>query len=199
MTQQIPLGQGAFALVDDADYDPLRRFEWWLSKNGYAVGFVPVDGKFRLTYMHRLILNAGTGQLVDHINRNPLDNQRANLRLATSRQNGQNKRTSRLSHTHLKGVGWHKRRCRYHARIQFQGIRYHLGFFDDAREAALAYDAAARMLFGEFALLSTTPTKRLHDPWPFLWLSGSHGAAFSLTVPSRNLWQEHNQAAHPSW
>jgi hypothetical protein len=152
MTQSIPLGQGAFALVDDADYDPLRRFEWWLSKNGYAVGFVPADGKFRLTYMHRLILNAAPGQLVDHINRNPLDNQRTNLRLATPRQNGQNKRISRLSHTHLKGVGWHKRRCRYHARIQFQGIRYHLGFFDDAREAALAYDAAARTLFGEFAL-----------------------------------------------
>jgi hypothetical protein len=152
MTQHIPLGQGAFALVDDADYDQLKRFEWWLSKAGYAVGFVPLDGKFRLTYMHRLILNAGPQHLVDHINRNPLDNQRANLRLATAQQNGQNKRISGLSHTGLKGVGWHRRRCRYHARIQFQGIRYHLGFFDDAQEAAQAYDSAARTLFGEFAL-----------------------------------------------
>jgi hypothetical protein len=152
MSQQIPLSQGTFALVDDDTYAQLKPHEWFLSGPGYAVGFVPVNGKFTLTYMHRLVLKAKPEQLVDHINGDPLDNRRCNLRFATPQQNGQNKQLNSLSQTQLKGVGWHKRRCKYHARIQLQGLRYHLGFFDDPQEAALAYDYAARRLFGPFAL-----------------------------------------------
>ena len=152
MSQSISLGQNQFAIVDDNDYARLNLYQWFLSKTGYAVGFVPgSDGRFQLVYMHRFILNAGPDQLVDHINGQPLDNRRQNLRLVTPQQNGQNKRLSPLSCTGLKGVGWHKRRHKYHARIQLQGIRYHLGFFDDAETAALAYDEAARRLFGAFA------------------------------------------------
>lgn len=153
MCKSIPLSQGVVALVDDEDYERLRQYTWFLSGTGYAVGFVPANGRFDLVYMHRLILNVGPEQLVDHVNPgDKLDNRRNNLRLATPRQNGQNKRVSAISTTGLKGVGWHKNRRKYHARIQIQGTRYHLGFFDDAREAALAYDSAARTLFGAFAL-----------------------------------------------
>jgi hypothetical protein len=141
------------------------------------VGFVPVNGRFELVYMHRLILNAGPDQLVDHVNRNKLDNRRCNLRLATPQQNGQNKRVSPLSNTHLKGVGWHKRRRKYHARIQLQGMRCHLGFFQDAELAALVYDAAARTLFGDYALCNSIPTSGLHDVSAFWWLTGSSSAA----------------------
>jgi len=152
MTKQIPLGQSTFALVDDADYDHLAQYEWFLSKTGYAVGVVPSDGKFQVVYMHRYLLNAPPTHVVDHINGNALDNRRENLRLATPRQNVQNKSVSPLSATGLKGVGWHKRRRKFHARIQLQGVRVHLGFFEHAKDAALAYDAAARALFGPFAL-----------------------------------------------
>jgi hypothetical protein len=159
MTHQIPLQNGTCALVDDDDYDRLHRFPWFLSGTGYAVGLVPVNGRFEPVYLHRLILNAGPDRQVDHVNGNKLDNRRCNLRLATPQQNSQNKRVSPLSATHLKGVGWHKRRCKYHARIQLQGMRCHLGFFEDAESAALAYDAAARTLFGEFAVCNY-PEKR---------------------------------------
>lgn len=152
MVQQIPLGKSASALVDDADYEHLTQYDWFLSKTGYAVGLVPREGKFQVVYMHRYLLNAPPTHVVDHINGSALDNRRANLRLATPQQNVQNKCVSPLSATGLKGVGWHKRRRKFHARIQLQGVRVHLGFFDDARTAALAYDAAARALFGPFAL-----------------------------------------------
>jgi len=152
MTRSISLNFDTVALVDDADYDKISTYNWFLSGSGYAVGFVPVEGKFKLTYLHRFILDAQPGQIVDHINGHSLDNRRANLRLATAQQNGQNKRISPLSTTGLKGVSWHRARNKYHARIQLQGIRYHLGFFEDAETAALAYDAAARLLFGEFAV-----------------------------------------------
>jgi hypothetical protein len=152
MVRHIPLGPKTATVVDDADYDQINAYNWFLSGTGYAVAFVPVDGRFKLTYLHRFLMDAQPGEMVDHCNGDALDNRRNNLRLATPQQNGQNKRLSPLSTTGLKGVGWHKRRGRYHARIQLQGIRYHLGFFDDAETAALAYDAAARRLFGAFAM-----------------------------------------------
>jgi hypothetical protein len=152
MSKSIPLSQGRVALVDDADFDRLTAYKWFLSGTGYAVGFVPGDGKFRLEYMHRFIMKAAEGQLVDHINGDSLDNRPTNLRFASPHQNLQNKRLSSLSLTGLKGVGWHKDRRKYHARIQLQGIRYHLGFFDDPETAGQAYDCAARRLFGGFAV-----------------------------------------------
>ena len=153
MSKSIPLSQGKSAFVDDEDYDRLSAYQWFLSGTGYAVGFVPGgNGKFRLEYMHRFIMQAAEGQLVDHINGDLLDNRQTNLRFATPRQNLQNKRLSSLSLTGLKGVGYHRDRRKYHARIQLQGIRYHLGFFDNPETAALAYDFAARRLFAEFAV-----------------------------------------------
>ena len=152
MTKQIPLNGDVATCVNDSDYERVLPFTWFLSGTGYAVGFVPVDGRFQLTYLHRFLMDAQPGQIVDHINGDSLDNRRDNLRLATPQQNGQNKRLSPLSTTGLKGVGWHRKRNKYHARIQLQGIRYHLGFFEDAETAAQAYDAAARTLFGEFAV-----------------------------------------------
>ena len=80
MSKAIPLTQNNSALVDDEDYDRLKSYQWFLSGPGYAAGFAPVDGRFKLTYMHRLILNASPDQLVDHINGNTLDNRRQNLR-----------------------------------------------------------------------------------------------------------------------
>src|SRR5690606_29779103 len=150
----ISLNDDTVTMVDDADHDRVEPYDWFLSGSGYAAGFVPVEGKFKLIYLHRFLLNAQPGEIVDHINGCALDNRRANLRLVTSEQNGQNKRLSALSATGLKGVGWHKARRKYHARIQLQGIRYHLGFFEDAPSAAQAYAAAARVLFGAFAVLN---------------------------------------------
>jgi len=151
VSHQIPLGKEKFTLVDGIDFDRLKNIPWFLSGTGYAVGFMSVGSRPRLVYLHRFLMNAQPGQLVDHINGDALDNRRENLRLATARQNVQNKCVSPLSATGLKGVGWHKRRRKFHARIQLQGVRVHLGYFEDARSAALAYDAAARMVFGSFA------------------------------------------------
>ena len=153
MSHHIPLQGGKVARVDAADHAQLKDLDWFVSKDGYAVGFVPNgDGHFKLQYMHRLILQPDPEEVADHINGDTLDNRRANLRIATRQQNTQSKRLSSLSETRLKGVGWHKERGKYHARICLQGIRYHLGFYADAETAALAYDEAARLLFGEFAL-----------------------------------------------
>ena len=151
MSKQIRLGQGKVALVDDADYEVLKEGTWFCSGKGYALGIIPVNDRFPLVYMHRVILKAPKGQQVDHIDGDRLNNVRSNLRLVTSQQNQLNKRASSKSRTGLKGVHWHTLRNKYEARIQHQGLRCHLGYFDDREMAALAYDEAARRVFGAYA------------------------------------------------
>jgi len=103
--------------------------------------------------MHRAILNAPPRMDVDHINGNGLNNTRENLRLCTRSQNMMNQRlkggTSRF-----RGVSWLKGGAKWHAQVRANGKRLHLGLFTDETEAAMAYDAAARELFGDFARLN---------------------------------------------
>ena len=155
MVRQIHLPHGLVARVDDDDFEWLNQHQWFLAKGttrGYYAGRrVNVDGKTVQLYMHREILAVPAGLFVDHIDRDPLNNCRSNLRVATRQQNLCNK-----FHAHqasgFKGVFPHRRRFR--ARIQARGKTHNLGSYGTAREAAEAYDAAAILLHGEFAALN---------------------------------------------
>ena len=93
--------------------------------------------------LHRVIMVAKDGELVDHINMNPLDNRRCNLRLATSSQN--------IANQFKKGYTYRKDRGKYHARIRFQGKEVSLGMHDTEEEARLSYMTAHVKYFGEFS------------------------------------------------
>lgn len=151
MPQYLPLTRGVFALVDDSDYATLAQWKWLYVGSGYAGRFVTAHGKKSLVYLHRYLLNPAPDQRIDHINGDRLDNRRENLRLVTVRQNHQNRRRSQHSRSGYKGVCWHKAARKWDARITVQGVRVHLGYYDDAETAALMYDAAARHLFDEYA------------------------------------------------
>ncbi len=103
--------------------------------------------------MHRQIMGAPAGMVVDHVNHKTLDNQRENLRVCTQSQNNANQRKTRGA-SRFKGVAWHKRTGKWHARIGKNGRRHHLGCFNNEALAAQAYNAAALEHFGEFALLN---------------------------------------------
>jgi hypothetical protein len=111
--------------------------------------------------MHRqLIPDVPAGLVIDHINADGLDNRHANLRLATVAQNAANSRP-RKSRAGLKGVTFAKGKNRWRASIVANGSRIHLGYFRDPRDAAKAYDAAAKKYFGEFAYLNLSQDIRL--------------------------------------
>ena len=158
-TVRIPLTQGKIALVDAADAEWLSGFRWCAQKapnTYYAKRHMRmVGGKVEQIYMHREILAAPRGVMVDHENGNGLDNRRGNIRLCSTGQNQHNRAANRGGMaSRFKGVTWHNRLGKWIARVSAGGHRRHLGVFGDEIEAAKAYDDAARVLHGEFARLN---------------------------------------------
>jgi hypothetical protein len=101
------------------------------------------------TYLHRLVINAKRGQIVDHINGNGLDNRSENLRISNFSENRQR---SRHVINQYRGVSLH--RGKFQSKIWFKGQCRYIGTFSNALDAARAYDCAARQLFGEHAFLN---------------------------------------------
>ena len=136
--------QVAVTFVDDKDYDLLSRYHWTLQSHGYVRTYI--EGK--AVYMHRMIV--GGEKEIDHINRNKRDNRRLNLRFCTRSQNNANKRKE----SGFVGIRWEQDRRKWLARIGYNGRTINLGRYEDEREAALAYDKAAKEYFGDFAQLN---------------------------------------------
>lgn len=95
--------------------------------------------------MHRFITNCPKGLVVDHINRNPADNRRCNLRICTQFENNKN-RSNNTSGTI--GVTWHSKSKKWRATIEKNGKRYELGEFKDKDKAIQARLKAEQELFG---------------------------------------------------
>ena len=93
--------------------------------------------------------------IIDHKNGDGRDNRVANLRLATYAQNSQNrKKVSKKCGSKYKGVTFSKKLKKWRAQICFNGIKKHLGYYEDEVAAAKAYDCAALKYHGEFAKLN---------------------------------------------
>jgi hypothetical protein len=154
----IPLTQGKIAIVDDADFEQVSRFRWCASRD-YSGGFVVMrvdlsSGRRKTILMHRQLLGLTDPKIdTDHINHNTLDNRRANLRICTHQQNIFNMKL-RSHSSKFKGVSWHKQCRKWEGYIEVNDKKIHLGLFEDEREAAKAYNAAAKKYFKEFACLN---------------------------------------------
>ena len=142
----------AYSEIDE----PLVRAHTWYGKVSntsgkiYVATTVKIDGRKTTRYLHRMIVGCGPSVRVDHQDRNTLNCQRGNLRIATHYENNSNRGV--WGHVSYKGVDRPGRRFR--ARITYEGIIWPLGVYDAAEDAARAYDAQAHRLFGEFAYLN---------------------------------------------
>ena len=145
---KIPLTQGKEAIVSAEDYDYLMQWKWCAHKDGnkfYAVRYLGAR-------MHREILKRMGIEAAhtDHIDGDGLNNVRENLRGCTAAENQRNRGKQRNNTSGEKGVSWHKRDRKWHARIMLNGKSKHLGCFNNPQAAKEAYAKAARELHGEF-------------------------------------------------
>ncbi len=155
----ILLTQGKVAIVDDEDYGRLSMHKWhvqYIPANGtyYAMRGVRDGERHKSLGMHREILDAPEGTCVDHINHDPLDNRRANLRFCTHAGNMRNRVKHCQSSSRFKGVWLNKPRAKWRAGLKVNGQSVMVGTYGDEIEAAQAYDEAALHYFGEFASLN---------------------------------------------
>lgn len=151
---QVQLSRGLTAIVDDADLHLLTGYSWYakpiIRETGGFYACATIGGK--TTYMHRLLLAARKGEIVDHANGDGLDNRRANIRLCSLSQNNANSERGKGASTGLRGVY-----------LNHNGFRASVGrgkamWKGPTRKnpivAAVDYDREAARRFGKFARLN---------------------------------------------
>ena len=123
--------------------------------HGYKGVSLCKNGKVKSFRVHRLVgmaflENPDNKEMIDHIDNNPSNNNVKNLRWATSSDNGCNQDKYKNNKSGYKGVSFNKPTNKYRALININGKLKHLGLFETAEEASVAYEAKAKEIHKEF-------------------------------------------------
>jgi len=156
--KKIKLTRGKFAIVDDEEYEWLNKYKWYCDYKGYANRAEKRSEtgrqKRKSLAMSRDIMKPPDGLLVDHINHNPLDNRKINLRICTISENMRNRKMAKNCKSGYKVVCFRKDRNSWIAYIKHSGRSWVLKHCKTKEDAALVYNEKAKELFGEFAYLN---------------------------------------------
>lgn len=161
-TVEITTKDGTVFLIDKADFELVNAHKWHASlrkdkKTKSIAGSVRIDGEKKVMFLHRFLLNPPKGLYVDHINRNPLDNRRSNLRICTHEENARNTTIHKDNTTGYKGI--YPDQGKYSVVVMKDRKRFYGGWFADPVEAARKYDELALKHHGEFASLNFPITR----------------------------------------
>ncbi len=184
MSIPFSLYNGKLVLIDEEDYERLSEYRWLddTKHDGtypYA-NFPRGDGRYKKVYLHRFVMNAEKGQFVDHINGNPYDVRKDNLRFCTSAQNGQNRGLPSLNTSGHKGVCWDVSKQKWHVQIASEGKCAYAKRFDTFEEAVEAHEREIVRIHGKFARLEWED--RQHDYF-LKWTEESILAASARQIP----------------
>lgn len=142
-----------YALVDNEDFDYLNQWDWYTERKGYVRRVKYIDGKFTSILLHREVMKAPKGMLVDHRKGNRWDNRKSKLRICTNTENVRNSKKKKDNTSGYKGVSWHPASGFWRARVHADGKEY-TSYHRIKKAAARAYNKKAKELFGEFARLN---------------------------------------------
>jgi hypothetical protein len=141
------------AIVSDEDFKYLNQWEWLCQKNGNTFYVHRYENKKRIL-IHRIIMNAKPNQKIDHRFGNGLDNRRSKLRICTSQQNSFNSKSHLDSTSKFRGVCWDDVNKKWVAQISIKGKPTKIGRFLKEKDAAIAFNKAAKKHHGKFANLN---------------------------------------------
>lgn len=156
MTKELTIRGGHKVLIDDADWDLVQGYNWYVAALKRKYPYFHIRANYRIegevvhVLMHRLIMDAKQGQIVDHINSDSADNRRENLRFVTRGQNMQNSKARAHSKSGVRNVSFEARSGLFLATVRADKVRYRKRF--KSMEDASAWATAKRKeLHGEFA------------------------------------------------
>lgn len=153
-------GKTLYSLVDDDVYKWAKNYNWHGKeyKTNYRtiiyVGrYIQKNYRRKFVKLHQLVIGMSIdGKLTDHKNRNSLDNQRHNLRFATSQENSMN--ASPYKNKKHKGIIFRKDMNKWRSRIRYNNKLINIGHFVNKNDALNAYNMKAKELFKNFAVLN---------------------------------------------
>lgn len=135
-------------IIDTEDVDLVKQYSWNLSKNGRHTQYCKSN---QVGPLHRLIVNAPKGMVVDHINHNGLDNRKCNLRICTNQENICNCEIPKNNKSGCKGVYWAKDKHKWTVQVTVDNKTIYIGRYDSLEEAIMARKEASKKYYGEFA------------------------------------------------
>ena len=142
--------------IDEEDYQKIIGYKIYVTKCGKRGAEYPaITHKGKLAYLHRFLFNPDKNLIIDHIDRDPFNLERSNIRQCTRTENNRNRgKQKRKCSSVYKGVCWNKIYKKWQVEITVNRKAVGLGYYDNELEAALAYNKAAQEHFGEFAVLN---------------------------------------------
>lgn len=134
-----------------SDYELIKKHYWGVKRKGYVTTEIPIGNrKYKQLMLHRYLMNPDDNQEIDHINHQPFDNRRENLRIVTTMQNQMNTRKSTRNTSGVKGVDFNNDTGKWRARIQVNGKRLSLGQYENFEDAVKTRKEAEKKYYGEY-------------------------------------------------
>lgn len=148
------VGQKEVGCIDTDMVDKVSQYRWRSMNKYYAYRNYKVNGKRKREYLHNFLTDCPDDKEVDHINLNGFDNRLANLRVCTHQQNSFNVPPRKKNRSGYRGVHFHPQSGMWRAIIGHNGIRIDLSLYRTKEDAAKAWNAKAKELYGEHAWLN---------------------------------------------
>lgn len=140
--RSIVCSKGEIITISDEDYSRVSSYKWYVAQSKAGLFYARTTSRQKI-YLHRLVLEAPKGSIVDHIDGDTFNCTRKNLRFVSSLENATNKKASTRNKLGIKGVSFDKHWNKYVAQLNYKGVKYR-EWFTTKEEAKDQYDTWSR-------------------------------------------------------